>query len=384
MRREESVPCTVRCGPTLDRGDAGERSVPAGRAEAVNAIQRYAMEHSRLGVPILFGEECSHGHMAIGATVFPVPLTIGSTWNTELFRSIPRRCRRDKSAGERPPIRRCWTWYGIPAGAYRRNLRRGPHLVAEFAVAAVQGLQGERLDSHTSLLATLKHFAGYGASEGGRNGAPVHMGLRELHEVDLLPFRKAVEAGALSVMTAYNEIDGVPCTSSRYLLQDVLREAWGFDGFVITDCGAIHMLACGHNTAGSGVEAAAQSLKAGVDMEMSGTMFRAHLHQALEQRLITEDDLNMAAGRVLELKFRLGLFDRPYVDPAWTEQVIGCKEHTALAYQAAAEGIVLLKNEGTCCLWIRAAEPLPSLAPMPMRRTISLAITPPRSRRGRS
>lgn len=124
--------------------------------------------------------------------------------------------------------------------------------MAEFAVAAVQGLQGDRLDAEDSLLATLKHFAGYGASEGGRNGAPVHMGLRELHEIDLLPFRKAVEAGAQSVMTAYNEIDGVPCTSSRYLLHDVLREAWGFDGFVITDCGAIDMLKSGHNTAASG------------------------------------------------------------------------------------------------------------------------------------
>ncbi|WP_194543790.1 glycoside hydrolase family 3 N-terminal domain-containing protein [Paenibacillus sp. JZ16] len=321
---------------------------PREGAEAVNAIQRYAMEHSRLGIPILFGEECSHGHMAIGATVFPVPLTIGSTWNTELFRSISRavaaETRAQGGAATYSPVLdvvRDPRW-----GRTEETFGEDPHLVAEFAVAAVQGLQGERLDSHISLLATLKHFAGYGASEGGRNGAPVHIGQRELHEVDLLPFRKAVEAGALSVMTAYNEIDGVPCTSSRYLLQDVLREAWGFDGFVITDCGAIHMLACGHNTAGSGVEAAAQALKAGVDMEMSGTMFRAHLHQALEQGLITEDDLNMAAGRVLELKFRLGLFDRPYVDPAWAEQVIGCNEHTALAYHAAAEGIVLLKNEG--------------------------------------
>lgn len=321
---------------------------PREGAEAVNTIQRYVMEHTRLGIPILFGEECSHGHMAIGATVFPVPLTIGSTWNTELYRSISRavaaETRAQGGAATYSPVLdvvRDPRW-----GRTEETFGEDPHLVAEFAVAAVQGLQGERLDSHTSLLATLKHFAGYGASEGGRNGAHVHMGLRELHEVDLLPFRKAVEAGALSVMTAYNEIDGVPCTSSRYLLQDVLCEVWGFGGFVITDCGAIHMLACGHNTAGSGVEAAAQSLKSGVDMEMSGAMFRAHLHQALEQGLISEDDLNMAAGRVLELKFRLGLFDRPYVDPAWAEQVIGCKEHIALAYQAAAEGIVLLKNEG--------------------------------------
>lgn len=321
---------------------------PREGAEAVNEIQRYAIEHSRLGIPILFGEECSHGHMAIGSTVFPVPLTMGSTWNTELFqnmcRAVAAETRAQGGAATYSPVLdvvRDPRW-----GRTEETFGEDPHLVAEFAVAAVRGLQGESLDSHDSLLATLKHFAGYGASEGGRNGAPAHIGIRELHEVDLLPFRKAVEVGALSVMTAYNEIDGVPCTSNRYLLQDVLREEWGFDGFVITDCGAIHMLTSGHNTADSGEEAVAQALKAGVDMEMSGTMFQTHLLQALEQGRITGDDLSKAAGRVLELKFKLGLFDRPYADPAWAERIIGCKEHGALAYQAAAEGIVLLKNEG--------------------------------------
>ncbi|MEK6992603.1 glycoside hydrolase family 3 N-terminal domain-containing protein [Paenibacillus sp. FSL K6-1566] len=338
---------TLRADPwtevTLENGLS-----PREGAEAVNVIQRYAVEHSRLGIPILFGEECSHGHMAIGATVFPVPLTIGSTWNPELFRSMCRavaaETRSQGGAATYSPVLdvvRDPRW-----GRTEETFGEDPHLVAEFAVAAVQGLQGDRLDAEDSLLATLKHFAGYGASEGGRNGAPVHMGLRELHEIDLLPFRKAVEAGAQSVMTAYNEIDGVPCTSSRYLLHDVLREAWGFDGFVITDCGAIDMLKSGHNTAASGEEAAAQALTAGVDMEMSGSMFRVYLRQALEQGHITEDDLNTAVGRVLAMKFRLGLFDRPYTDPERAEMVIGCEEHIELARRVAAEGIVLLKNEG--------------------------------------
>jgi beta-glucosidase len=172
------------------------------------------------------------------------------------------------------------------------------------------------------------------------------MGMRELHENDLLPFRKGVEAGALSVMTAYNEIDGVPCTSSEYLLQQLLRDEWGFNGFVITDCGAINMLAYGHDVAEDGEEAAAISLKAGVDMEMSGEMFGKYLLSALENKTVTEVQLDTAVRRVLEIKFRLGLFERPYVDPRQAAKVIGSREHVELARQVAREGIVLLKNDG--------------------------------------
>lgn len=199
------------------------------------------MKESRLGIPILFGEECSHGHMAIGATVFPVPLALGSMWNPGLYREMCRavalETRSQGGAATYSPVLdvvRDPRW-----GRTEETFGEDPFLIAAMGVEAVKGLQGERLDAEDAVLATLKHFAAYGSSEGGRNSAPVHMGLRELHEVDLLPFRKAVEAGALSIMTAYNEIDGVPCTTNRYLLQDVLREQWGFDGFVITDCGAL-------------------------------------------------------------------------------------------------------------------------------------------------
>ncbi|KAF9116554.1 hypothetical protein BGX30_005918, partial [Mortierella sp. GBA39] len=248
---------------------------PKEGAETINAIQRYAIEHSRLGIPILFGEECSHGHMAIGATVFP----------------------------------------------------------------------GKRLDADDSVIATLKHFAGYGSSEGGRNSAPVHMGLRELHEVDLRPFKAAVRAGAKSVMTAYNEIDGVPCTSDKYLLTDLLRKEWGFDGFVITDCGAINMLVWGHDTAADPQEASAMAVNAGVDMEMSGDMFRAHLAAAVRSGRTRMQTLDQAVLRVLKAKFELGLFEQPYVDPERAARVIGSEEHIRLARQAAVEGIVLLKNQ---------------------------------------
>ncbi|WP_274363916.1 glycoside hydrolase family 3 N-terminal domain-containing protein [Paenibacillus thermotolerans] len=320
---------------------------PKDGAAAVNEIQRFAIENSRLGIPILFGEECSHGHMAIGATVFPVPLSVGSTWNTELFRRISRaiaaETRSQGGAATYSPVLdvvRDPRW-----GRTEECFGEDPYLVGEMGVAAVQGLQGDSLDAEDSVMATLKHFVAYGSSEGGRNAGPVHMGWRELHEVDLYPFKKAVEAGALSVMTAYNEIDGVPCTSNGYLLNDLLRKEWGFDGFVITDCGAINMLAYGHDVAASGEEAAAMAVSAGVDMEMSGEMFRKYLLSALQNGRLSMAELDEAVRRILSIKFRLGLFENPYVDPDKAEAVIGSQEHIALAREAAQEGIVLLKNE---------------------------------------
>lgn len=320
---------------------------PREGAETMNAIQRYAIEHSRLGIPILFGEECSHGHMAIGATVFPVPLSLASAWNLELYervcRAIALETRSQGGAATYSPVLdvvRDPRW-----GRTEETYGEDPYLASAMAEAAVRGLQGERLDADDSVVATLKHFAGYGSSEGGRNSAPVHMGLRELHEVDLKPFRAAVRAGAKSVMTAYNEIDGIPCTSDPYLLTDVLRKQWGFDGFVITDCGAINMLVWGHDTAASPEEAAAAALKAGVDMEMSGDMFRAHLEQAVLNGRVDMAVLDEAVSRILRIKFELGLFERPYVDPERAARIIGSREHAALARQAALEGIVLLKNK---------------------------------------
>lgn len=320
---------------------------PREGAETMNAIQRCAIEHSRLGIPILFGEECSHGHMAIGATVFPVPLSLASAWNLELYervcRAIALETRSQGGAATYSPVLdvvRDPRW-----GRTEETYGEDPYLASAMAEAAVRGLQGERLDADDSVVATLKHFAGYGSSEGGRNSAPVHMGLRELHEVDLKPFRAAVRAGAKSVMTAYNEIDGIPCTSDPYLLTDVLRKQWGFDGFVITDCGAINMLVWGHDTAASPEEAAAAALKAGVDMEMSGDMFRAHLEQAVLNGRVDMAVLDQAVSRILRIKFELGLFERPYVDPERAARIIGSREHAALARQAALEGIVLLKNK---------------------------------------
>ncbi|MFW9333732.1 glycoside hydrolase family 3 N-terminal domain-containing protein [Paenibacillus polymyxa] len=328
-------------GVTLENGLSAKQG-----AEAVNMIQRYAIEHSRLGIPILIGEECSHGHMAIDGTVFPVPLSIGSTWNVDLYRDMCRavasETRAQGGAVTYSPVLdvvRDPRW-----GRTEECFGEDPYLIGEFAVAAVEGLQGESLFSEHSVAATLKHFAGYGSSEGGRNAGPVHMGWRELLEIDLYPFQKAVEAGAQSVMPAYNEIDGVPCTVNTELLDDILRQAWGFDGLIITDCGAIEMLASGHDVAENGLDAAVQAIRAGIDMEMSGEMFGSHLVEAVHAGKLETGVLDRAVRRVLTLKFRLGLFDKPYVNAERAEQVIGQAEHIRLARQLATEGIVLLKN----------------------------------------
>lgn len=330
-------------GVTLDNGLS-----PKEGAQAVNEIQRYAIEHSRLGIPILIGEECSHGHMAIGGTVFPVPLSIGSTWNVDLYRemcqAVARETRSQGGVATYSPVLdvvRDPRW-----GRTEECFGEDPYLISELGVASVEGLQGERLDGADSVVATLKHFAGYGSSEGGRNAGPVHMGYRELLEVDLLPFRKAVEAGAESIMPAYNEIDGVPCTVNSELLEDLLRKEWGFKGMVITDCGAIDMLASGHDTAEDGMDAAIQAIRAGIDMEMSGEMFGKHLFEAVRLGKLETEVIDQAVLRVLTLKFRLGLFENPYVDPDRAEQVIGSDDHRRIARQLAAEGTILLKNEG--------------------------------------
>lgn len=329
-------------GVTLETGLS-----PRQGAEVTNEIQRFAVEQTRLGIPILFGEECSHGHMAIGATVFPVPLAIGSAWNRDLFekmcRAVAIETRAQGGAVTYSPVLdvvRDPRW-----GRTEECFSEDSYLVGEMGVAAVKGMQGTSLSSPDSIGVTLKHYAAYGASEGGRNAATVHIGARELHEVDLPPFEKAFAEGAFSVMTAYNEIDGVPCTSSRYLLNQVLREQWGFKGFVITDCGAIDMLHSGHNVASTGEEAAALALSAGVDMEMSGSMFSRYLMEALNKRLVSQDELDEAVRRVLDAKFRLGLFEEPYVDPERAAIVIGSEEHAAIAKDMALESTILLKNE---------------------------------------
>jgi beta-glucosidase len=328
-------------GVTLDTGLS-----PREGAELLNEMQRQAIEGSRLGIPILFGEECSHGHMAIGATVFPVPLSMGSSWNIELYRSVCEAVAREtRSQGGSVTYSPVLDVVRDPRwGRTEECIGEDPYLVSEYAVAAVEGLQGESLAAPDRIAATLKHFVAYGGSEGGRNAGPVSMGPLELHNVDLLPFERAVRAGARSIMPAYNEIDGAPCTVNRELLDELVRKRWGFDGMIITDCGAIEMLFDGHDVAEDRLDAAVQSLRAGIDMEMSGQVYPDALPEAIASGRLAEEELDKAVRRVLKLKFELGLFDRPYVDPDDAERWIHCEEHRGLARRIATEGVVLLRN----------------------------------------
>jgi beta-glucosidase len=313
-----------------------------------NQIQRFLVEKTRLGIPAVIHEECLSGLMAMGATTFPQAIGLASTWDEELVQRITSAIREQMRAtgasqGLSPvlDIARDPRW-----GRTEETFGEDPYLVARIGTAYVKGLQGE--NPRSGVLATVKHFAAHGVPEGGRNCAPVHVSPRELREVFLFPFEAAVkEARTGSLMNAYHEIDGVPCASSRYLLTEVLREEWGFRGFVVSDYGAVKMLQTFHQVAGSEKEAAIMALEAGIDIELPSTQcYGEPLIQAVKDGLVSESTLNEAVSRVLRAKILLGLFENPYVDAELAPMILDRAEHRELALQAARESIVLLKNEG--------------------------------------
>lgn len=318
---------------------------PAQAAEAANAIQRYAIEHSRLGIPLLLAEECPHGHMAIGATVFPTAIGQASTWNPELIGRMARAiaaetrgCGGNVGYGPVLDLAREPRWSRV-----EETYGEDPLLVASMGEAMVRGFQGDRLSDAHSILSTLKHFAAHGIPEGGHNAGVANVGPRELRSALLPPFEAAVRAGAGSVMSAYNEIDGVPCSSDHWLLTDLLRDEWGFDGFVVSDLYAINGLQSGQHVARNLDDAAAMAINAGVDLDLGASAFTGPLLTAIKSGHVSEATLDRAVGRVLRAKFRLGLFDKPYVDPTATKLVNG-DEHRRLAREVARQSIILLKN----------------------------------------
>lgn len=316
-------------------------------AKALNALQKYAVEETRLGIPVLFAEECPHGHMAIGTTVFPTSLSQASTWNAELMHrmgeAIALEARsQGANIGYGPvlDIAREPRWSRM-----EETFGEDPVLTTHLGVAFMKGMQGKSQNDGKHLYSTLKHFAAYGIPEAGHNGARANVGMRQLFSDYLPPFKKAVEEGVATIMTSYNTIDGVPCTSNKYLLTDVLRDQWGFKGFVYSDLTSIEGIV-GARVAKDNKEAAVLALKAGLDMDLGGNAYGKNLQKALEEGAITMDDLNRAVANVLRLKFRMGLFENPYVSPEQAKQVVRSKAHKELAREVAREGIVLLKNEG--------------------------------------
>ena len=316
-------------------------------AKAINALQRYAVEQTRLGIPILFAEECPHGHMAIGTTVFPTSLSAASTWNPGLLYDMGSAIGLEAAAqgsnigyGPVLDVAREPRWSRM-----EETFGEDPWLTSVLGTAVVRGMQGDDTADKQHVICTLKHLAAYGVPEGGHNGGPVYAGERLLRSQLLLPFEKAVKAGAGTVMTSYNSIDGIPCTSNHHLLTDMLRGEWGFNGFVYSDLLSVDGIA-GMGAAANSKEAAVLALKAGLDMDLGGGAFGKNLKKALDEGLITMVDLDRAVSNVLAMKFRLGLFDNPYVQPKRAREVCRSAEHKQLAQKVAEEGTVLLKNDG--------------------------------------
>ena len=316
---------------------------PRQGVRALNRLQKFLCEETRLGVPALSHEECLVGLMARGATLFPSALAYGSTWNPELIERVAQAIGREARSvgchqGLAPvlDVSRDVRW-----GRTEETFGEDPYLVGVLGTRFVRGLQGQERD----LLATLKHFAGHSWSEGARNHGPVHLGWRELNDVFLLPFEMAVKQGrAGSVMPAYHDIDNESCHASRRLLTELLRGEWGFEGLVVADYVGISLLYQHHNLAAGPAEAAALAFRAGLDIELPADDCAAHLRDAVRQGLIAMPALDAIVKRVLAEKFRLGLFERPYVDDAAVE--LQSPPTVELAREVARQAIVVLENDG--------------------------------------
>lgn len=342
-------------------------------AEFTNEIQRYMIEETRLGIPVIFHEECLHGHAAPEGTHFPQPIALAGTWNRELIQQIYERTSTEaRLRGARQALTPVVDVVRDPRwGRVEETFGEDPYLVGEMGLAAVQGFQGDAkngIDS-THLIATLKHFAAHGTPEGGNNIAPPHISERELREVHLAPFRKCVEQGGVkSIMASYNEINGVPSHRNAWLIQDVLRDEWGFKGVVVSDYFAIEQMVTRHHVATDSIEAARQALTTGIDIELPDPYCYPSLYDQVKSGKIKEAVLDSSVARILRHKFETGLFENPYVDPQKADEFTGNQEGRDLALQSAHQSIVMLKNEG-------------QLAPLDKKSLNSIAVIGPNANR---
>jgi beta-glucosidase len=348
-----------------------------GMAELTNAIQKFFLEHSRLGIPVIFHEECLHGHAAREATSFCQPIGLGATFNPELVETLftmtayEARVRGTHQAlTPVVDVARDPRW-----GRVEETYGEDPYLNTQLGMAAVRGFQGDgSFNDKKRVIATLKHFAAHGQPESGMNCAPVNVSERVLRETFLQPFKDTIrKAGALSVMASYNEIDGVPSHANKWLLRHVLRKEWGFKGFVVSDYYAIWELnyrpdTHGHCVAKDKKEACKLAVEAGVNIELPDPDCYLHLVELVRKGVLKERLLDELVTPMLYWKFKLGLFDDPFVDPDEAERVVGCQEHRELALQAARETITLLKNEN-------------DLAPLNPSKLKTLAVIGPNANR---
>lgn len=317
-------------------------------AKAGNALQKYVMENTRLGIPMFLAEEAPHGHMAIGATVFPTGIGMAATWSPELVKEVGQVIAKEIrsqgghiSYGPVLDLTRDPRWSRV-----EETFGEDPVLSGILGASMVDGLGGGNLSQKYATIATLKHFLAYAVPEGGQNGNYASVGIRDLHQNFLPPFRKAIDAGALSVMTSYNSIDGIPCTSNHYLLTQLLRNEWKFRGFVVSDLYSIEGIHESHFVALTKENAAIQSVTAGVDVDLGGDAY-TNLCHAVQSGQMDKTVIDTAVCRVLRMKFEMGLFEHPYVDPKIAAKTVRRKEHIELARKIAQSSITLLKNENS-------------------------------------
>lgn len=326
---------------TLDNGLNPRLAAMAG-----NAIQKYVIENTRLGIPMFIAEEAPHGHMAIGTTVFPTGIGMAATWNPELMERVGqvigaevRNQGAHISYGPVLDLARDPRWSRV-----EETMGEDPTLGGIMGAGIIKGLGAGNLAKPHSTIATLKHFLAYAVPEGGQNGNYSTVGQRDLLQYFLPPFKKAVDAGALSIMTSYNSIDGVPCSSNKSLLTDLLIEDWKFRGFTVSDLYSIDGLYETHHITPTIEDAALLALNAGLDVDLGGDAYMALLSAAKSGKL-DSTALDRAVGNVLRMKFEMGLFENPYVDPDKAAKTVGTKANGEIALDVARQSITLLENK---------------------------------------
>jgi beta-glucosidase len=311
--------------------------------EERDQLQRIAVEESRLGIPLIFGFDVIHGYR----NIFPIPVAMSCAWDPDMIQQVT-----DMSAHEAAIDGVDWTF--APMIDIARDPRWGriaegygedTYLASIMAAAAVEGFQGDDLANTSSLAACLKHYVAYGAAEGGRDYNTCEVSRRTLKEIYMPPFKSGVDAGAATLMSAFNEISGIPATGNQYTLTDVLKGDWAFDGFVVSDWSSIEEM-IKHTFAEDDAEAVTKALTAGVDMAMKDGLYFDQLPKLVQQGKISEELLDEAVRRILRIKFRKGLFDNPYIDPDLAENAPTTEQMQQKAREVAASSTVLLKNDG--------------------------------------
>ncbi len=325
-----------------------EKRGPRQMATYTNTVQKWVKENTRLGIPVLFHDECLHGHVAPGGTSYPQAIALSSTWDPALLQSVfTATAAETRARGVHHCLAPVLDLARDPRwGRTEETYGEDPYLVSRLGLAAILGFQGTGAMDGSHVMATAKHFAVHGQPEGGTNVGPGNYSERVVREYFLKPFETAVKDGHVqTVMASYNEIDGIPSHSNKHLLNDILRHEWGFDGLIVSDYFGITDLVTLHHVVATNPEAAKMALEAGIEIELPFEATFSSLVDQVHQGKISEATIDRAVTRLLRAKFEAGLFENPYVDPDYAEKLTNNAEHQKLALQAAHESIVLLKNQ---------------------------------------